>query len=403
MRSSSSLDSSAGAGSRSAVRLINTAIFLVAVTVAGLLVRLFPAQAFETSGGGELWHLKTGNIYYKRAANFPSAAIDALHHGDQAWAVQFLGSVARPYDGLDPLTGTSEPVVQYQYIDGDSGMNTLAQTNVAGCYRYDNVHWVTCTLTFDSGNTWNFDPTAFPTSSQEDFWGVSTHEFGHWLGLDHSTFAPPYDTAPPSMNATINPGETFSRDISQDDAQGDLAAHSLRDGAPGHNFLANGDLEFTTPFVGMGFRPAGSSPSSAIINDSTQAHSLSHYVEFKGYNSSWYSDLSIPTSSEQPCYGTDVWVRDESDTPASVALAFWDLNEAPTDPNTSLSKSATLQPHVWTKVAIPANGDNVTCWTEEYAVSKGRVNSHIRVELYNNSNGSISLDDFDVYSATDLS
>lgn len=69
-----------------------------------------------------------------------------------------------------------------------------------------------CDIRFSSGHSWHFESGPAP-NSQYDFLSVAIHEFGHCLGLDHST------TSSAVMYDIISPG-TKNRTLGSDDIAG---------------------------------------------------------------------------------------------------------------------------------------------------------------------------------------
>lgn len=188
-------------------------------------------------------------VYYRldqTVRNRGNDAILAVYAGDQAWEAHDL----RQWTDLvnnDSLGGNR--VVKFDPIDGPGDIR--AQTWPLGCLATS----PSCELEFDSGENWCYR-TGDP-GSRPDLRGVAAHEFGHWIGLDHSggaTGCPSPDflasdnNAYPTMTACYQSSNPDLRTISQDDVNG---FHVARQGSPLPT--ANDSFEYTASTYGWGY------------------------------------------------------------------------------------------------------------------------------------------------------
>lgn len=208
---------------------------------------VWPSQVEAFVPGGDTT-LPSGTSYYTIDSSFTSAGFLAtsLYAAEQAWKVQNLTSYGQFYNS----NGAAD---RHVYQQDGKPYGTWADATI-GCES-------SCHMRFDVNNAnWN-TTQEYRDENWLDFVSVATHEFGHWVGLDHACNPPTgycvhddvlsSDWSTPTMFAFIWEGITYPRDISQDDVNGSLFVRNAGNSYP--PTIANWGLDYTSPFYGWYF------------------------------------------------------------------------------------------------------------------------------------------------------
>lgn len=185
-----------------------------------LLLGLILAITYQTSrawvGIGYKWSTSTGKY---DAHTLDSFWVSIVSFGRDQWN----NVTPSPWTWLRDDTSTND--VTYGYIDG-AGAGTIAGQTT---YTLSGSSITRIVMKYDSSENWYLRSGPIPPigGGQIDARSVTTHEFGHALGLDHPPSLP---TPTPSFcpggsgNATMclgnNPGTTYKRSLESDDRNG---------------------------------------------------------------------------------------------------------------------------------------------------------------------------------------
>lgn len=192
----------------------------VPLVVAALAVATVLSQdprAYTTNGAR--WNQPTAS-YVINPANLDlpaNAVVSAVQAGADAWALQSTAAFAFTYSGLSSQTTNTYDGVNLVLFRNASSGSTIATTyswfNSSGLLDTDIVFW-------DAG----FQFFAGTTGCSGGFYieDIAVHEFGHALGLGHSTFASA--TMYPSVSAC----NSSNRSLDEDDLAGVLAIYGPR-------------------------------------------------------------------------------------------------------------------------------------------------------------------------------
>lgn len=310
-----------------------------------------------------------GPVYYNVSSTYTRAgySVDRIHEADQAVAIQDLSLGFR---FLHDNARTSSRLVVAGSIDGPGGV--LANATL-GCTVSGN-----CTMRFDTAENWNMG-TGVPGPGQFDFLTIAAHEFGHWVGLDHSTDVPSSDSVvPPMMRANFNAG-TLVREPRADDTNGFKVAR----GGPYFNMVANSSFEYDQPFRAWNLLP--SARGAAAARYCSGSVDLSCFVQFNGNGAggvSLYQDIhdyigrgprgSVPWH-EYFSLDPSVMVRPNSSGLVSLAVFF--LNTGG-----EVHRDCAVTAGVWTRCVAPTT-------------TQRQGNTVIRLQVINHTPDNLSVDD----------
>jgi len=251
---------------------------------------------------GISWNWQGGNprtVHYRVNGNCLDASagnaqnqINVIRTADSTWGnsganFQFM------YDGTHSNTNASHNGTNEVMWRNQSGGGALATTSIwysgSNLQECDMVYW-------DVGITWHGGSGA-PPSNMYDIQSVGTHEFGHFLCLDHS----PYSYC--VMYYAFGNGE-MRRELCDDDVAGIYAIYPPPYPAPQDLVAQNGydeqvPLSWQRPVVGYPsryrvYRSDFGSPGPYILVDSTVSSetSLTDYGLINGVTY-WYKVTAV--------------------------------------------------------------------------------------------------------------
>ena len=304
------------------------------------------------------------------------AMVDSIHAADWMWESASLSDVVNAVHCDDC---TDIRYVDFYAGDNQQGGVTAEVQRVnnlsdgVGC-REDGV-W--CSLEFDVNENWNTTGQV-RDATWLDLRAVATHEFGHWMGLNHAVMdgggaqeIVASHAVPNTMFWAVNYGDTYQRDIAQDDANGVRAARNWQ-----FHITANMGFEHANaPFWGYVMTGTGIS-WARYCNDWTGAHQGACFVQFGGagttisqnhHNRGFLSDRQL--------FGS-VFVRNRGSTMATITLEVERL-----DVGAGTSVTCTVAPHptAWSQ-----------CTTGLTSNPGGQV--RYRLVLRNNQGGLFDVD-----------
>lgn len=308
------------------------------------------------------------DIPYRVDGLFTNAGLSVatLHQSEFAWEVQSLASYANFYQ--NDVLGVGVRVIA-EWLDGRGGDFARATTPC----RNDAVP-PDCVMRFDTAERWN-TTTEQRDATWLDQYAVGTHEFGHWIGLRHSTDRPSTNPTDPSMSH-FGYGATYARTIAQDDANGMHVARPRF-----HIMSANDSFEYTSPFYGFTFRPGPSGGSATrYCNDWTGAANGVCFVQFNGGGAggaSYYQDIHN-RSYVQTNMRARVRLRNRGSQTVNATVAVWFLDTGGNvnGGNCSLTPTTTT----WTQCYSPYFNNPVT------------GNVRLRLEVYNKGPYNMDVD-----------
>lgn len=189
----------------------------IAMLAAVVLINAVPSPA------GAVWRSNSGGLGTNRPiiyfdASVPTATRSPVSQGALRWnnlngPARFVFETGTSPTRWNVSTPPPERVVGVMYSNIDGRNNVLADAR-SWVYTQDPSITYSSIVRYDTSETWsNITGGSIPAGSYDRF-GLSTHELGHVLGLQHTTQGSQYCPTPDSSAAisvmcpTISPGNT---------------------------------------------------------------------------------------------------------------------------------------------------------------------------------------------------
>jgi matrix metalloproteinase-20 (enamelysin) len=200
---------------------IRTFVSGLVVTLAIATVLSNDPRAYTVTGAK--WSQGTAS-YFINPANLDLAAnavVSAVRAGADAWALQSTAAFAFTYAGQTSQTTNTNDAINLVLFRNDASGSAIATTyswyNSSGLIDADIVFW-------DGG----FQFFTGTTGCSNGFYieDIAAHEFGHALGLGHST------STSATMYPSVSSCSSGNRSLDADDLAGVLAIYGPRAGPP---------------------------------------------------------------------------------------------------------------------------------------------------------------------------
>lgn len=296
----------------------------------------------------------------------PAASIDAAASNiNYRW-----GS----YRHIDRINGPTVNVATYGSTS-QVGAGNLALSTCSGSGGFH------CRVAFNPNYGWNYGTACVNGNPPNDFVAVATHEFGHWMGADHSSDRPTSGRNESPTMVTPYAGDCRQRSIEHDDVNsflqavpGTLSISSNRDFEETHslNSTTNGDIgwKFLASTNGTGSATRYFDPSNALNS--------SYFIQFNsgsGNAASIYQDL-YPRGPGVTVVSPYVYLRNNSIfNIQSYQLVVWNMSAGPTP----YVKNCGLGP-----------GVGYSLCNASFAINS----DWLRVQIYLYGAGNVSVDNF---------
>ena len=202
----------------------------VMLLVATVIVALVPqvGQAYnysQTCGGGQPavwdttsnWYMSSTRVLQQTSGATQATAVNEVIRSFDEWTNPGCSAFSHSYQGTsatDPLAQSQRHIVGFYESGWPYGRSTLGVTLTS--------FWSDCTIAGSdmvmNAQDWTWVIGQPSTWSQADLRAVVTHEAGHWLGMDHSTYSGS------SLFASYS-GGIGERDLTCDDTMGVCRAY----------------------------------------------------------------------------------------------------------------------------------------------------------------------------------
>ncbi|MEZ6197505.1 MAG: matrixin family metalloprotease [Planctomycetota bacterium] len=200
------------------------AVALTLAVLVTLAARQEQAKGFYNLTGWE-WQNSTAN--WRLNNNFPASAgttanvLTAMQDSANAWHDQACADFTFNYLGSTSSTSVSPNGNNIVFYSSAAGNGTLAVTTSWGTGGPGGVTYFS---DFDIRFYGDISWSTSPNGSQYDIQGVATHEFGHALGMDHSTTV---STATMWASTGAGSNSVSRRSLEMDDINGVLALYGM--------------------------------------------------------------------------------------------------------------------------------------------------------------------------------
>lgn len=205
----------------------------------------------------------------------------------------------------------------------DGGGNVLATTTI----YYNGGIINRATIKFDSGENWYLG-TGVPGGSQIDGRSVSSHEFGHALGLAHTQSGNcPNNSGRSTMCSSYPTGSSYMRSLEADDANGVSSLYPDNGGGtPTPTYTPSvTPTPSVSPTPSMTLTPSATPAGGIGMPGATDTPTMTPPPTATHTPTATYTPTAAPTGSATP-----------SNTPASSPTATPQPTRTPTSPPTCI-------------------------------------------------------------------
>lgn len=172
------------------------------------LAGLISLTIHSTYAWGMKGRWQTNNVTWGYGATYPSWTgwRDRAGNASQTWS-----DVSTSNWWWSKNLATPTVLIEYGSIDGLNGSQAESYLSFCGGYICD------VTIKVDAAESWYAGTGT--SSQQSDLWAVLTHEFGHALGLAHTTVGCG-NSSEPTMCSGYYVGTNYWRTLETDDKDG---------------------------------------------------------------------------------------------------------------------------------------------------------------------------------------
>jgi hypothetical protein len=173
--------------------------------------------AYSTTGttwGGASASYRVNANFTDASAGTTQAQIDAIRAGADVWKNEAALPFSFSYAGTTTVATVAYDGVNsvfYENSDGGGALAVCYYWSIGGTTQQFDIRFFD---RWDAGGPYDFVWATNPTSTQFDIQSVAAHEFGHALGLDHST------VLAATMYPSVSAGSTANRTLDLDDVVG---------------------------------------------------------------------------------------------------------------------------------------------------------------------------------------